>query len=125
MLAGPWKSVLMDVDRDTEFTGDDADQYSALVDLGADYEFVVVVIPTITSSVIGVSIQRNPGVSEVPVRMYTLDDDATGSFLHAHTAATTTQVIIFRIGAVQFLRIKADTNQAADRTFYVRGYNRS
>jgi len=124
MIAGGWKPVLMDIDRATEFAGDDVDQYSKLVDLGADFEFIVVVIPTITSSVIGVVIQRGAEEDEVPVRVYVLDADATGSFLHAHTAAVTAQVIVFRVGAAEFIRIKADTNQAADRTFYVRGYNR-
>ena len=119
--AGQWLPVLMDIDRDTEFTGDDADQYSALVDLGQDFANVLVVIPTITSSTVGVSIQMEPGKTQVPVAMYILDDDATGCFLHATTAATTAMVVKYEIGGARYLRIKCGANQAADRTFYVRG----
>lgn len=124
MLPGAWKSVLLDIDRDTEFVGDDVDQYSKLVDLGAPFEFVTVIVPTITSSTTGVCIQKTPNIDEVPSPVHILDDDATGSFLHATSAAVTALAVIFRIGAVQYVRIKMGANQAADRTFYVRGFNR-
>ena len=120
---GPWKSVLIDIDRATEFSGDDVDQYSAVFDLESDYEFVTVMIPTVTSATTGVCVQRNDAVATVPLPVYEFDDDATGDFLHATTAATTSHVVSFRIGGFQFGRIKMGANQAADRTFYVRGYN--
>ena len=119
--AGQWLPVLVDVDRATEFSGDDVDQYSKLVDLGGDFENVMVIIPTITSSTIGIAIQQTPEISEVPSPVYILDDDATGCFLHATTAATTAMAVKFEIGGARYLRIKCGANQAADRTFYVRG----
>jgi hypothetical protein len=119
--AGQWLPVLVDIDRATEFSGDDVDQYSALVDLGADFENVLVIIPTITSSTIGIAIQQTPEISEAPSPVYILDDDATGCFLHATTAATTAMAVKFEIGGARYLRIKCGGNQAADRTFYVRG----
>ena len=119
--AGQWLPVLVDIDRATEFSGDDVDQYSALVDLGADFENVLVIVPTITSSTVGIAIQQTPGIAEAPSPVYILDDDATGCFLHATTAATTAMAVKFEIGGARYLRIKCGSNQAADRTFYVRG----
>ena len=119
--AGGWKPALVDIDRDTEFTGDDVDQYSALVDLGADFSDVLVYIPTITSSTVGLALQKTAEIDEVPVALYRLDDDATGNFLDATSAAVTSMYIKFHVGAAQYLRVKCGSNQAADRTFYVRG----
>jgi len=118
---GPWQSVLLDIDRDAEFTGDDVDQYSKLVDLGGDFANVLVVIPTITSSTVGIAINKEPYIAEVPSLLYILDDDATGNFLSATTAATTAMSIKFEVGVARYIRIKCGANQAADRTFYVRG----
>ena len=119
--AGAWLTALMDIDRAVEFSGDDVDQYSKLVDLGADYANVMVIIPTITSSTVGVTIQEENLISEVPSPVYILDDDATGNFLHATTAATTAMAVKFEIGGARYIRIKCGANQAADRTFRVRG----
>jgi hypothetical protein len=115
--------VLLDIDRAVEFVGDDVDQFSKLVDLGDSYEFVTIIIPTITSATIGVSIQMDEYEASIPTAVYALDDDATGDFLHASTAATTAKAITYRLGGARWFRIKAGANQAADRTFYCRGFN--
>ena len=119
--AGPWKDALVDIDRATEFTGDDVDQYSKLVDLGGEYEYVLVYVPTITSATTNLCLQRDGAVATVPVALYRLDDDATGDFLDATTAGTTSKYVLFHVGAIQYLRVKCGANQAADVTFYVRG----
>ena len=122
---GEWKTATIDIDRDTEFTGDDADQFSDVVDLGEDYEFVTVHCDSvITSATINPWVQKTPEVDEVPVIKHALDDDATGSFAHATTAAVTSVSVTFRIGGYQYLRIRAGSNQAADEAFSVRGFNR-
>ena len=123
MVATSWLSVLMDIDRATEFTGDDVDQFSKLLDLGDSYEYVTVIIPTITSSTIGISIQMDGNEDTVPSPVYILDADATGNFLHATTAATTAMAVTYKLGGARWFRIKAGANQAADRTFYCRGFN--
>ena len=123
MIPSEWKEALVDVDRDTEFTGDDVDQYSALVDLGDYYRYVMVFIPTITSSTVGLCLQRDGAIATVPIALNILDDDATGSFLHATTAGTTSMYVIFEVGAIQYIRVKCGADQAADRTFLVRGFN--
>ncbi len=118
---GDWKTALVDIDRATEFSGDDVDQYSKLVDLGGDFGNVRVILPAITSSTVGIMIQEGPNPAEVPMPLYILDDDATGNFLSATTAATTAMVIKFCIGGVRYIRVKCGSNQSADVSFKVRG----
>ena len=113
MLAGPWETVLIDIDVD--------DTLSAEVDLGANYEFLTVLIPTITSSTITVHVAMASGGTFFP--LYAFDADGTGDFAHATSAATTTHAVVFRIGGVQYIKIKAGSTQTtADKTFYVRGF---
>lgn len=123
MVAGPWREALIDIDRATEFTGDDVDQFSKLVDLGADFEFLTVFVPTITSAIVEPWVQRDGAIATVPVAVVALDDDATGHFAHATTAGTGGIVVTFRIGGCQYVRVKAAANQAADRVFTIRGYS--
>ncbi|KKL84152.1 hypothetical protein LCGC14_1967580 [marine sediment metagenome] len=124
MRASGWITATIDIDRDTEFTGDDVDQFSSLVDLGDNFEFVTVHFDSvITSSTINPWVQKTKEVDEVPVVKHVLDDDATGSFAHATSAAVTQVSVTFRIGGYQYLRIRAGTNQSADETFSVRGFN--
>ena len=124
MRASGWITATIDIDRDTEFTGDDVDQFSSLVDLGDNFEFVTVHFDSvITSSTINPWVQKTRALDEVPVVKHVLDDDATGSFAHATSAAVTQVSVTFRIGGYQYLRIRAGTNQSADETFSVRGFN--
>ena len=124
MRASGWITATIDIDRDTEFTGDDVDQFSSLVDLGDNFEFVTVHFDSvITSSTINPWVQKTKALDEVPVVKHVLDDDATGSFAHATSAAVTQVSVTFRIGGYQYLRIRAGTNQSADETFSVRGFN--
>uniref|UniRef100_A0A6M3L168 Uncharacterized protein n=1 Tax=viral metagenome TaxID=1070528 RepID=A0A6M3L168_9ZZZZ len=125
MFCSAWKTATIDIDRATEFSGDDVDQFSSLVDLGDNYENVMVICGSvITSATLAPWVQLTPSIAEVPVVVHALDDDATGSFAHATTAAVTQVAVIFHVGAVQYLRIRAGANQAADETFSVRGFNR-
>ena len=123
-LAGPWKDAFIDIDRASEFTGDDVDQISKLVDLGGNYQDLMVMVPTITSAVVSVMTQESDkadGTNEIPLAINILDDDATGHFVHGTTAGTGGFYIVFHIGGAQYIRIKAAANQGADRTFRVRG----
>ena len=123
LLAGGFKQALVDIDRPIEFTGDDVDQYSKLVDLGGVFSEVLVYIPALDAlAAVSLMIQRDGLIVTVPSPLHIMDSDATGSFLHATTAATTDfKAILFHVGAVQFLRVYCDAAQVADRTFYVRG----
>ena len=122
---GAWKTATIDIDRAEEFTGDDVDQFSDVVDLGGDYEFLTVHFDSvIDSAALAPWIQKGEAVDEVPVVRHILDDDATGSFAHATSAAVTQISVTFNIGGAQFLRLRAGSNQGQDETFSVRGFNR-
>ena len=114
MLAGAWKTVTLAYATDDTLTPE--------ADLGDNFEFMTCLIPTITSSTVTVHVAKGSGDTFFP--MYAMDDDATGDFVHTTTAATTTHAVIFRIGGCQFIKIKCGSAQAANRTFYVRGFNR-
>jgi hypothetical protein len=123
---GERKSCLIDTDRATEFTGDDVDQYSELVDLGSIFEFVRVEIPTITSSAVTLYIQEDGDEDTVPKPLhgwYDADGDATVAI--ATTAATTAICITFKDVWARYVRVRATSDQAADRTFYLKGFNRA
>lgn len=115
-------SVTIDIDRSTEFTGDDIDRYSNLVDLGHLYSRVLIFIPALDASgVVSLYIQRDQNVATVPVQLQAFDDDATGHFVHATSSGAGGIAIIFEIGAIQYFRIHVAADQAADRTFYCIG----
>src|SRR4030042_5038880 len=118
MKCSSCKTATIDIDRATEFTGDDVDQFSDLIDLGDNYEFLQVLCNSvITSATLAPWVQKTNSIAEVPIVLHRLDDDATGSFADATTAAVTQIAIIFRIGAIQYLRLRTGANQAADETF--------
>ena len=125
MDCSAWKTCLLDYDRATEFTGDDADRYTALVDLGGIFEFLTVIIPALSASgTVNPYIQEGGGIDEVPVIVHALDDDATGSFAHATSSGAGAIAVTFRIGATQYVRLYVSADQTANRTFKVRGFNR-
>ena len=65
MKVSAWKTALIDIDRATEFTGDDVDRYSKLVDLKENYEFLTVRLPALSASaIISVYVQEGEAVSE-------------------------------------------------------------
>jgi hypothetical protein len=126
MIESEWKSVLLDYDRSaTEFTGDDVDQFSALCDLGKAYDSVTIFVPTIDSSTIGIWVQRVASTATVPVAWHhgqvTGETPAFGTAAFATTASTGSYVINIPLPGIQYLRIRCNSNQTADRTFLVRG----
>jgi len=125
-LYGSWITEIWDINATDvgEFSGYDADKYSGLIDLGGVYDKVQVIIPTITSSTIAVYGVPEDGTAlktNVPLPIYSLDSDATGSFLQATTANVTTCIATFDIYGFEFIRLYSATNQAGDVTFYCRG----
>jgi len=126
MIASRWHEALVDIDRSTEFTGDDVDRYSKLVDLGADFEFITVIMPTLESTTqVTPYIQKTQDEDDIPVPVYFFhDNDADTDIIQSSVAATGGYALTFRIGGAQFVRLYCGTNQTVDRTFYVRGFNR-
>jgi len=124
MKAGPIKSALIDVDRATEFSGDDVDRFSEMVDLGDNYASVLVWIPALDANGV-VSIYADPdqngAIASIPVQVNTLDRDATGHFVQGTSSGAGGFAIVFDIGGIQFIRVHVAADAAADTTFYVRG----
>ena len=125
MLNSSYKTCLIDIDRASEFSGDDVDQYSNLVDLGRPYRKLTIVAPTLTSSALNVYVQRDSSVATVPFPLHhgqvTGATPAWGTAIWVTTAGTGDCTITVDMGYYQFIRIRATTNQAADRTLYLCG----
>ncbi len=121
-MKGAWKDALIDIDRGTEFTGDDVDRYSKLVDLGADFDELTVKVPTIDSAQVTVYGQLTPAIDEVPVPIHFFHDiDADTDVVQSSVAGTGGIILTFKLGGLQFIRIYTSANMTADRTFKVRG----
>ena len=120
--AGEWQTATIDIDRASEFTGDDVDRYSDLVDLGSEFGDVLVEIPALDASgVVSLYTQKDADKDTVPKQVQIFDDDATGHFVHGTSSGAGGFAIVFHVGAAQYLRVHVAANQAADRTFYVKG----
>ncbi len=91
---------------------------TAEIDLGNIFEKVLVLIPTITSGTTTVHVSNVSGGTFYP--MHALDDDATGSFVHATSAATTTLGVVFNIGGAQHIKVVFGASQTT-KTVTVRG----
>ncbi len=125
MLTSEWKTLTLDFDRDSDgFTDEDVDRFTELLDLGEAYEFITVLIPSIDSGTVGPYIQNDEKITTNPFPVHVLDDDATGSFLHATSAGTGVIAVTFRIGGAQYIRLYTGANQTANRSFLVKGFNR-
>lgn len=120
---GEWIAGVIDIDRASEFSGDDVDRFSEVIDLGADYMAVVIEIPTIDSATVSIHVMRDSTVTTVPKEVhYTKSDDTTAHW--TTTAGTGLLSITLFIGGYQYIRIHTSANQTADRTFYCRGVSR-
>ena len=115
MIPSPWETATVDISVDANL--------STEVDLGKPYEFLTVLIPTITNSTVTVHISESAGGTYFP--LYVFDSDATGDFTHATSAATTTHAITFWIGGVRYVKVNCGSTQTTtDKVFKVRGFNR-
>lgn len=121
-----FKTATIDIDRTpTEFTGDDVDRFSSLVDLGGYFSNVTLHIPTIDSAAVSLYVQNNSLIATVPkiVHYRQCSDNATAAA--STTAGTGDIVFTFSTiaGPVRFLRVHTGANQTADRAFTVVGFD--
>ena len=122
MNVGSFIDCLIDIDRDTEFTGDDVDRYSKLVDLGREYESMIMEVPTIDSAALSVYLQETPSEAAVPKPLHVRKRlTAEGTLLWATTAGTGGFTVVVPIGGYRYVRVYSDANQTADRTLRLRG----
>ena len=99
-LYGSWKAA----------TIADAGTSSGEVDLGKDYDFLEIQIPTITSATLKIQVAEKTGG--------TFYDLGSGLTTVAGTGAYAT---VFKLGGYQFIKVVASAAQGAERLIRVRG----
>ena len=112
MKVGKWRDAIITVATDDVLTPE--------VDLERDYQFLEVVIPTITSATVSVQVAEATGGT---FQVYNaLGITATGHFLPATTAGVGGITTTFPLGGgFRFIKVATGAAQAANRTFRVRG----
>lgn len=117
-----WQAAVIDIDRDAEFSGDDVDRYSSLVDLGRECTGVVIDIPAIDSAAVSVYAQVDGEEDTVPLAVHYRQASDNATAVWSTTAGTGGLFIHCDfLGAVRYIRLYTGANQTADRTFYVLG----
>ena len=92
---------------------------SAAVDLGKEFEFMVIELPALTSATIKPQISETLGGTYYDVYG---TPPASGAAVKVITAATTGEYCwIVPLGCARFIKIVAGTAQAAERLIRVRG----
>ena len=99
-IYGSWKAATIPINDTT----------SAEVDLGRDYDFLEIQIPTLTSGTIKIQIAEKTGGT-----FYDLGDGVTTA------SGTHNYADVFRLGGYQFIKVVASASQAAARSIRVRG----
>ena len=109
-MFGPWKSVVI-------ATGG---TISAEVDLEADYDKVVVLLPTIDSATVTVHVSDKSGGTFYPMHLPKIG--TAGSAANITTAGTGDIAVVFQIGGAQFIKVVAGASQSSGAvTISVRG----
>ena len=111
-MKGAWKTATIAI----------TETLSGEVNLGMDYENVLVLIPTIDNSTqISVQVAKDVGGTMFPVHDWN-DSDADGTVLQATVAGAGGIAVVFKIGGAQLIKLLASVAQdGGARTFYVRG----
>jgi hypothetical protein len=100
---GGWKTATIDVSVD--------DDLSNAVDLGASYDFLDIILPTLDSTTVSLQVCKT-------------DDGTYQSLGDSITTATTTggYSTTFKLGGWQHIKVKTSASQTADRSIEVRGW---
>ena len=102
-----WQTATIDIDRDSEFSGDDVDQFSGVVDLQEYFDGVALKLPALTNSAITLYNADNATVSTVPLVLHVMKADLSATAAWTVSAGTgSIQVIARGLGAVRFLRVR-------------------
>jgi hypothetical protein len=117
-----WQSVLLDYDLAAQYSGEDIDRTSALVDLGRECSGVIIYVPTIESAKISLLVQMDGETDTIPFDLH-YKKPADGSTGIWETTASGGGYFIHcpHLGAIRYLRIYTSENQTSNRTFYVLG----
>lgn len=105
-LYGEWKVA----------TIDEGASSSSEVDLGRDYDFLEIQIPTLDDpSTIKIQVAEITGGYPTAENYYDLGDGITTA------AGTHNYADVFKLGGYQFIKVVADNAQASERLIRVRG----
>ena len=117
MLTSAWYPALLDVDVDADATEE--------VDLQGNYEFLTVIVPTLTQNAkLEAQIARSSGGTFYP--MWRWDDTSATDLVGQTSNITTTRALTFYIGGTQYVKVGVEgTDEGTDVTFYFRGFNRN
>ncbi len=123
MIIGSWLTATIDIDRSTEFSGDDVDRYSSLVDLGRPYERLLIELPALSASAaISIYVQEVVAIATVPKQLNYYKPEAAGNAAWATSSgAGSLAISCEHLGGFQYIRLYASANQAADRAIRVAG----
>jgi len=108
---GGWKEAVITVASDDDLTPE--------VDLGGEYEQLLIEIPTITSAQVSLQVARSSGGTFRDLHMVLDADGTTGQIIT--DAGTGGIMVIMPLGGFRYIKVKTSAGQAADRTFYVQG----
>lgn len=113
MLPSAWKDAVITFATDAKV--------SAQVDLGGAYEFLTVIIPTLSNAAT-TTVHISDADGGTFVGLYMFDEAAVGDYAQLTDDADTTKAITYRIGGAQYIKVVVDGDQTANTTFKVRGY---
>ena len=88
---------------------------SAAADLGRDFEYLEIVIPTQTSATIGLQVGTNPAGGALAYKTLGIGSNVTA-------ATTGNCVTTLELGGYRHVKVVSGTAQDAAETYYVRGY---
>lgn len=112
MLKGDWKDAVIA----------SSGTLSAEVDLGRQYDYLAVIIPTIDSAQISIKVAQKTGGTFQDLYQFDGNDDK----IFITTAGTGGITVVFPLFGFQFIKILASAAQTGGaRTFKVRGVDES
>jgi len=83
---------------------------TGVIDLGKDYEYVQIILPTLTSCTLKVQVSDTVGGTYQDLGVSNITNTTTGGYGD-----------VWKIGGYQFLKVVSSVAQAAARTIKVRG----
>lgn len=124
MVEGTWLDATLDIDRASEFTGDDVDCFSSLVDLGRSFKELLISLPAIDAATVVIYGQEQGDAALVPKVIHYFKPEAAANVAWATTSGTGALTVTCNfLGGIRYIRLFTSANQTADRTIRVRGIN--
>ena len=122
MFIGKWQVCLFDIDRASEFTGDDVDRYSKLVNLGRPFERLLLAIIAPITSALSIYVQEDASEATVPKQLNYVKPETATHAAWTTTAGTGSQMISCDyLNGYKYVRIYSGADLPVDRTIRICG----